>query len=67
MLGFTIILDDKSQLQASGREVGPGAWHGRSSIFAIDHLIPEGRTPASLQVTGKNGGAAITLTTAAER
>lgn len=64
-LSFTIILDDRSQIQASIRELGPGAWHSRSSVVALDRLIPEGRTPAYLQVSGRNGGAVVALTTAA--
>jgi hypothetical protein len=64
-LSFTIILDDHSQLPASVREVGSGPWHGRSSILAMDRLIPEGRTPAYLQVSGRNGGAVVPLTSAA--
>lgn len=60
-IGFTVILDDSSQLQAGAREVGAGAWHGRSYVFVIDRLIPEGRTPRYLQVSGKNGGASVSL------
>ncbi len=60
-IGFTIVLDDRSELQASGREAGAGAWHGRSYIFAIDRRIPEGRSPAFLQLNGKNGGVLVSL------
>lgn len=58
---FTIVLDDRSELQASGREVREGAWHGRSYVFAIDRRLPEGRTPAFLQLDGKNGGMLVPL------
>lgn len=60
-IGFTVILDDKSELQAGAREVGAGVWHGRSYVFAIDRLIPEGRRPEFLNVRGKNGGSLVSL------
>ena len=59
---FTIRLDDRSEVQASGREVGAGAWHGRSYVFAVERLIPEGRTPTFLTVSGANGVSSVALT-----
>ncbi len=60
-LGFAIILDDGSPLPAAARELGGGAWPGRSYVMALERLIPEGRTPAFLQVNYENGSASLGL------
>lgn len=50
-----VVLDDHHALDASVRVVGPGPWHDRSYIVALDRLIPEGRTPIAVQFIAKNG------------
>ena len=60
-LGFGITLDDSTHLEASARQLGGGPWPGRSYVMVIERLIPEGRTPRFLGVTGANGSASFGL------